>query len=52
MPPEALAEYQNANATRMEAIEQEHRFGQLLLAARTYVKSGADPAKLTLDTGF
>ena len=52
MPPEALAEYQNANATRMEAIEQEHRFGQLLLAARTYVKSGADPAKLTLDTAI
>lgn len=49
MPAEKLAEYPDIDSTRMEALEQDRRFRQLLLAARTYVDSGADPVKITLD---
>jgi hypothetical protein len=49
---EALAKYRDADAARMEAVEQKLRFRELLLTARTYLESEADPAKLKLTTAF
>jgi hypothetical protein len=46
MRPDELAKYNNASAAQMEGLENEHRFGQLALAAHAYLVNGADPALL------
>jgi hypothetical protein len=50
MPPEALAKYRDADATGMEAIEQERRFEQLLTAARAYFEARRDKAIFVTDS--
>jgi hypothetical protein len=52
MPPGRFEDYRSADATRMEALEQEQRFRRLLVAAQAYLKGGAEPAKLTLNAAL
>jgi hypothetical protein len=46
VPPAMLAPYRPLDWTRMEALADAQRFGALLIAARDYLASGADPASL------
>ncbi|HVA83358.1 MAG TPA: hypothetical protein VNF28_00505 [Candidatus Binataceae bacterium] len=46
VPPAALAPYRGLDWTRMEALADAQRFAALLIAAQSYLASGADPAGL------
>jgi hypothetical protein len=46
VPPATLAPYRGLDWTRMEALADAQRFGALLIAAQSYLASGADPAGL------
>jgi hypothetical protein len=46
VPPVTLAPYRGLDWTRMEALADAQRFGALLIAAQSYLASGADPAGL------
>ena len=45
--PATLAPYRGLDWTRMETLADAQRFGALLMAAQSYLASGADPAGLT-----
>ena len=47
VPPATLAPYRGLDWTRMEALADAQRFGALLIAAQSYLASGADPAGLS-----
>jgi len=46
VPPATLAPYRGLDWTRMEALTDAQRFDALLIAAQSYLASGADPAGL------
>ncbi len=46
VPPAALSPYRELDWTRMEALADAQRFGALVIAAQSYLASGADPASL------
>jgi hypothetical protein len=46
VPPATLAPYRGLDGTRMERLADAQRFDALLIAARSYLASGADPASL------
>lgn len=47
VPPATLAPYRGLDRTRMEALADAQRFGALLMAAQSYLASGAPAADLT-----
>jgi len=47
MPAATLAPYRGLDWTRMEALADAQRFGALLIAAQSYLASGADPVALS-----
>jgi len=47
VPPATLASYRGLDWTHMEALADAQRFDALLIAAQSYLTSGADPADLT-----
>ena len=46
VPPAMLAPYRKVDWLRMETFADAQRFAALLIAARSYLASGADPARL------
>jgi hypothetical protein len=48
--PEALAHYRGLNSIEMEALDDEQRYGALLVVARRYLASGESPFALSPQT--